>query len=82
MVTSAEVFKQIKEMERKTLHEHRRILLSEMAEALSVSQNDLLVLLVELENRGLVKIHKIPIASVSLTDYGMREEEASGGLRS
>jgi Mn-dependent DtxR family transcriptional regulator len=82
MVTSTEVFRAIKEMSRKSLGSRPRILVGHLAVNLEVSSNIILVLLAELKNRGLVEIHKTPVASVSLTNYGAGQEDVSGGLNS
>lgn len=81
-MTSVEVFKLIKQLSRRTLGTHQRILLSEIASELLITQDKLLVLLIELENRGLVKIHKTRVLSVSITDYGHANETPPGGLGS
>jgi len=82
MITSVEVFTKIKVMSRKTLNPNHRILLSDIVSEIHVPQDSLLVLLVELENRGLIKIHKTTIVSVSLTNYGIGQETPPSGLTS
>ncbi len=82
MITSVEIFRTIKEMSQRMLSSRPRILLTDMAAALDVSPDTILVLLAELENRGLVQIHKTTIVSVSLTSYGVNQEIVSGGLDS
>jgi len=82
MITSVEIFRKIKVMSRKTLNPNHRILLSDIVSEIHVPQDSLLVLLVELENRGLIKIHKTTIVSVSLTNYGIGQEDPTSGLTS
>jgi len=81
-ITSIEVFRKIKAMSRKTLNPNRRILLTDMMNEIPVPQNSLLVLLIELEDRGLIKIHKTTIVSVSLTNYGIDQENPPGRFSS
>jgi|GEM_PF-2353298 len=76
MITSIEVFGKIKEMNTRTLGSLNRILLSDIAEGLSIPADLLLVFLTELQVKGLILIHKIPIVSVSLTNYGVQEIDA------
>jgi hypothetical protein len=82
MITSVEVFGKIKEMNTRTFGSRNRILISEIADELPVPSDTLLVLLTELQNRGLIIIHKTPIATVSLTNYGVKEDTPPGGLDS
>jgi len=82
MITSVEIFRKIKVMSRKTLNPNHRILLSDIVSEIHVPQDFLLVLLIELENRGLIKIHKTTIVSVSLTNYGIGQENPPSGLTS
>jgi Mn-dependent DtxR family transcriptional regulator len=82
MVTGVDVFNKIKELSTRTLSPNPRILLSDIAAELTVSQNALLVLLAELENRGLIKMHKGQVTTVSLTNYGAGEADPPGGLMS
>lgn len=82
MISSVVVFRSVKEMSQKTLSNRPRILLADIADSLSVSPDIILLLLVELENRGLVQIHKTTVVSVSLTNYGVSQENVSGGLNS
>ncbi len=77
MKTSVQVFEQIKTMDGETLHPKRHILLKELSSALSLPQDELLVFLVELEDRGLVKIHKTTLPAVSLTNYGTEQDKPS-----
>lgn len=82
MITSVEVFKKIRAISERTLNPRHRVLLNDiLAEAL-IPQDSLLVLLIELENRGLVKIHNTTVISVSLTNYGITLEDPLGGLNS
>jgi len=76
------VFQKIKTMSRKTLDPHHRLLLKELSAELRISQDTLLVLLVELENRGLVQLHRTGLVSVSLSNYGGTQEKTTGGLES
>jgi hypothetical protein len=82
MATSENVFERIKEMSLRTLNPHPRILVKDIIAELSMPQDSLLVLLVELENRGLIKIHHTDIASVSLTRYGIIHHNPPGGINS
>ncbi|MGC4234700.1 MAG: hypothetical protein QM594_17090 [Niabella sp.] len=82
MITSVEVFKHIKAWSLKTLNRRQRIILQELSTSLSVSGDSLLVLLIELENRGLIKIHRESIISVSLTNYGVEQHNPPGGIGS
>lgn len=82
MITSAEIFSAVKRMSQRTLGTRPRLLLTDIATSLGVSPDIILVLLVELENRGLVQIHKATVVSVSLTNYGVSQENVSGGLNS
>lgn len=65
-------------MSNKTLNPLHRILLSDIASEMSMSQDSLFVFLVELENRGLIKINKTKVASINLTTYGNQENPPSG----
>ena len=82
MAKSEEVFEKIREMNECTLNPHRSVLLSEIASKLLLEQDSLLVLLTELQNRGLVKIHNGTVVSVSLTHYGAAHKNPPGGLNS
>lgn len=82
MATSVEVFDKIRQMSQRTLNQQHRILLHEIAEELSLSNDTVLVLLTELQNRGLIRIHQTTVASVSLTNYGTNNENPPGGLNS
>lgn len=82
MNTSVEVFGKLRDMSQRRYNAYQRILLHEIARELGMSKDRLLVLLTELENRGLVCIHKTAIASVSLTNYGATEKDPLGGLDS
>ncbi len=78
MITSIEILSKIRKMSTKTLNPLHRILVGDIAAEMAISQDALLVLLIELENRGLVKIYKTKIASISLTNYGNQESPPSG----
>jgi len=82
MITSVEVFKKIKTISARTLNPRQRILLHDILSEMFITQNSLVVLLIELENRGLVKIHHTTVVSVSLTNYGITQEDPLGGLNS
>ena len=82
MTTGIEVFLRVKEMSGRNFGPRPRIALGEIAASLSVSPDALLVLLKELQNRGLVVIHTGKIPTVSLSSYGVREDEATGGFGS
>jgi DNA-binding MarR family transcriptional regulator len=77
MSTAAQVFDKMKDWSKKTLNFRHRILLNDIAAELSISQDSLLGLLTELENAGLVKIYRTDVASVSLTSYGVAQENYS-----
>lgn len=83
MITSVEVFKKIRAISERTLNSRHRILLNDLLAEILIPQDSLLVLLIELENRGLVKIHNTTVVSVSLTNYGITLlEDPLGGLNS
>lgn len=82
MITSVEVFNKMRDMSQRTFGTRPRILLSDLAKELSIEQDVVLVLAAELENRGLINIHKTNIVSVSLTSYGVSEESPTGGFNS
>lgn len=80
--TSVEVFQKIKELSRRTANANHRILVSEIGASLNLSQDSLLVLLTELENRGLIRLYKTMVFSVSLTNYGMSQNDPPPGIDS
>ena len=82
MATSENVFERIKEMSLRTFNPHHRILVKDIIAEFLMPQDSLLVLLVELENRGLIKIHHTDVASVSLTRYGAAHHNPPGGINS
>lgn len=82
MITSVEVFDSIRRLSPRTLTSRPRVPVSAIAEELAIPQDDVLVLLAELQNRGLIAIHKGTFVSVSLTSYGTDNESPSGGLQS
>lgn len=82
MTTSVEVLEKIRELSKRTLNPQHRILLSDICAAVSVPKDSLLVLLIELENRGLIKIYSTAIASVSLTRYGNEKHNPPEGINS
>lgn len=82
MITSVEVFNKIKAMSLRTLNPRHRILLDDIYQEIPVPKDRLLVLLVELENRGLIKIFNTTVASVSLTNYGNANNDPPGGYGS
>ena len=81
-ITSVEVFQRIKDLSRRTVESNHRILLSDIAAGMNVSQDTLLVLLTELENRGLIRVFKTMLLSVSLTQYGMSQDDPPSGIES
>ena len=81
-ITSVEVFNEIKKLSKRTLNQRPRILMKDIITQLPISQDALFLLLVELENRGLISIHKTDIISVSLSNYGLQEEQPPGGIDS
>ncbi len=81
-MTSIEVFQKIREISRRTLNPQHPILLNTLAEAMSVPNDRLLVLLVELANRGLIRIRRTSPLSISLTPYGTTQADPPGGLDS
>jgi hypothetical protein len=82
MVTSEKVFGKIKEMSLKTLNPYHRILLKDITAEFLIPQDSLFILLVELENRGLIKIYNTSVVSVSLTNYGATHDNPPGGVNS
>ena len=70
MITSADVLRKIKEISTKTVNAQHRIMLNDLLDEYVFSKDALFVLLVELEDKGLVKIHKTKVVSVSLTSQG------------
>ncbi|WP_276132059.1 hypothetical protein [Polluticoccus soli] len=82
MITSVEIFDTIRRLSPRTLTSRPRVPVSAIADELAIPQDDVLVLLAELKNRGLIEIHKGTIVSVSLTTYGADNETPSGGLLS
>ena len=82
MLTGVDVFNKIKELSQRTLSANPRILLTDIAAGLDISQDALLVLLVELESRGLIKTHRGRVISVSLSNYGVDETSPPSGFAS
>lgn len=82
MLTSIDIFNTIKVLSTRTLNPCQRILFSELAANSSLQGDGLLVVLLELENRGLVKIHHSTIKAVSLTLYSSLQSTVTGGLNS
>lgn len=82
MATSGEVFRKIKEMSQRTYSPQHRILLKDISSELVISYDTLLVLLTELKDRGVIRIHKTAVVSVSLTNYGINNEEPPTGYNS
>lgn len=82
MITSTEVFNKIKAMSLRTLNPQHRILLDDLHQEIQIHKDTLLVLLIELENRGLIKIYNSTVASVSLTNYGNTNSDPPGGYNS
>lgn len=74
MITSIEVFGKIKELNMRTFGSLNRILLSDIASDLSIPSDLLLIFLTELQDKGFILIHRIPIVSVSLTNFGVKED--------
>lgn len=74
MITSIEVFGKIKELNTRTYGSLNRILLSDIALDLSIPSDLLLIFLTELQDKGFILIHRIPIVSVSLTNFGAKED--------
>lgn len=70
MITNVTVFEIIKRMSMKTLNPQHRVLLSDIASELGISKDKVLLLLIELEQVGVIKIHRTQIVSVSITNYG------------
>ena len=81
-ITSVEVFNEIKTLSKRTLNQRPRILMKDILVQPPLSQDALFLLLVELENRGLVIIHKTDIVAVSLSNYGVQEDDPAGGTDS
>lgn len=82
MVTSMNVFDYIKALSSKKVNPQIRIRLSEVLAGFPVQKEKILVLLAELENRGLINIHRETIPSVSLTKYGVQNDSPAGGIES
>lgn len=82
MITSVDVFKEIKLLSVRKLNPRHHIAFEALLPALTISKDSLLVLLIELENRGLIKVHRSGIISVSLTDYGAVHDNPPGGIDS
>lgn len=82
MTTSKDVFDYVKLLSAKTVNAQIRIRLSEVLSAFPVSAEKVLVLLAELENRRLIDIHRGVIPSISLTRYGIHNNNPGGGLES
>lgn len=59
------------------MNSRHRILLNDIAAEFSISEDALLKMLSELEEAGLVKIYRSDIAAVSLTSYGLVQENYS-----
>lgn len=75
MVSVEEVFEKIKKMSKKTYNTQHRILLTDIAVELNTSPDKLLLHLVELEDAGFVSVHNTKVVSVSLTKYGLSQDE-------
>lgn len=75
MISSSEVFLKIKQMSTRTYSSTHRILLGELAAEMALSQDDLLVLLMELQNKGYIQINSTRIASVNLTNFGLTQDK-------
>ena len=82
MITSVEVFKLIKQVSRRTVNPLHRILLDDILSEFSISEDAVLVLLAELQNRGLILIHHSVVPTVSLTNYGSSTDAPPGGFTS
>jgi hypothetical protein len=82
MTTSIEIFQSIKYLSRQTFNPCRRLHINDLTETCSVPKDALLVLLVELQNRGLIKINHTKIITVHLTPYGILQNSVTGGLNS
>lgn len=81
-VTSVEVFRRIKALSRRTADANHRIMISDVAADMNISQDSLLVMLTELENRGLIRLFKTMLLSLSLTNYGMSQNDPPSGIDS
>ena len=82
MTTSKEVFDYVKLLSAKTLNPQIRIRLSDLLSEFPISAEKVLVLLVELEKRRLIDVHRGKILTVSLTRYGIQNSNPGGGLDS
>lgn len=82
MTTSKEVFDYVKLFSAKTLNPQIRIRLSDILSEFPISAEKVLLLLTELENRRLIDIHRGSIPSISLTRYGVQNDNPAGGLDS
>ncbi len=70
---SSVVFEMIKEMSKKTYNSQHRTLLIDIASALTLPNDELLLLITELESAGLIKLHRTKVISVTLTNYGLSQ---------
>jgi hypothetical protein len=77
MITATQVFDKMKKWSKKTLNSRHRLLLDDLAAEMSIPNDSLMGLLSELESAGLVKIYKSDVATVSLTSYGLTQENYS-----
>lgn len=82
MITSVEIFNFIKQLSKRTVNPQQRILLDDLFSEFSISEDAVLVLLVELQNRGLIHIHDAMVPTVSLTGYGTATDAPPGGFTS
>lgn len=76
------MFKLIKQISKRTVNPQHRILLDDIFSEFSIPEDTVLVLLVELQNRGLVVIHDSLVPSISLTVYGSATDSPPGGFTS
>lgn len=82
MITSKEVFDFIKLLSAKTVNPQIRIRLSDVLSGFTIPGEKIIVLLAELENRRLINIHRGSIPTISLTSYGIHNNNPGGGLES
>lgn len=75
MRTATAVFRKLKEMSKKTLNSRHRIFLNDIAAEVSLPPELLSEMLTELEQAGLIQIHKTTVIAISLTGYGLTQED-------
>ncbi|MCH5718580.1 hypothetical protein [Niabella hibiscisoli] len=82
MIPSIDVFKIIKALSKHTLNPCPRLSFAALIKNCSLQRDALFVLLIELENRGLIKINYTAVTTINLTLYGSSQDSVTGGLYS